>query len=314
MNCPICESADASHFIDSRDYITGEMFANYRCARCGFVFVWPVPADLSPYYPSFYRQYGPVVLGLFRVAQELRVAGWARRLGRGGGRVLEVGCGHGWMLNALRRRGWRVAGIERAVESARFARQQLGIPMLVGDLNGLRPAPVFDLIVLHEVLEHLPRPMETLHACARLLKPGGSLMLEVPNLDSWQFAFVREHWEHLNTPRHLGHFTPDSLGHALARAGLRIAHISFVSLEYDPYSWVQGTLNKLGFPQNMLLRGLAAGGRRQLLTPTGLWMLVCAALLLAPGFVVAGLSWLAGKGSIMEVRAVREANPSDAAP
>jgi len=309
--CLLCRSTDTAHYMDARDYITGEMFALRQCRQCGFVYVSPVPDDLNKYYPAFYRQYHPIVLWLFRFFQELRTRGWVRKFGTSG-RVLEVGCGHGWMLAALRRCGWNAFGVERTAQSASFAGNRLGLRVLVGELTAIKDTAGFDLIILHEVLEHLREPMETLEACARLLRPGGTLIVEVPNLDSWQFQFTREHWEHLLVPRHIGQFTPETMRSALERVQLRMQDISYVSLEYDPHSWLQSTLNKMGFPQNLLLRWLAGGWRGDperglpaVWTLQGLAMVVMIALLIVPSFLLAMISWPAHKGSIMEVRAVR---------
>jgi hypothetical protein len=124
---------------------------------------------------------------------------------------------------------------------------------------------------------------------------------------------AREHWEHLFVPRHLTQFAPKSLANALERVNLRVESVSFVLLEYDPHSWLLSTLNRFGFPQNLLLRWLAGGWRRgqaagnypTLLTPTGLLMVLTIAVLFIPSLLLSALSWPFAAGSIMEVRAVR---------
>lgn len=302
--CLICESAETAPFLEGRDYISGKNFGLQRCDVCGFVFTWPQPTNLDDYYPKFYRDYHPLVLRLFHLVQRLRTKLWTRKFGQPG-TALEVGCGHGWMLAALRDAGWQVTGIERTADSARFASEKLGLAVIVGDLTALKPGAQFDLIILHQVLEHLPNPMETLTTCARLLKPGGVVTIGVPNLASWQFRFSRRHWQHLDVPRHLGHFTPESLRGALNRAGLQVQRIGFVSLEYDPFGWVQSTLNRLGFPQNLLLRWLAGEQRQMFWTPAGLAAALVSVLLALPGLLLSVASWGAGAGAIMDVHAGR---------
>ncbi len=302
--CLICDSMKTSHFLDSLDHVTGEMFGLQKCADCGFVFTWPQPADLSRYYGPFYRQYSSGSAGILQKLQQRRTRAWTRALGKPG-RCLEIGCGNGWILAALRDQGWRVVGAERTAESARFAHHQLGLPMFVGPLEAVRNEAGFDLIVLHQVLEHLPDPMTTLCHCARLLRPGGALIVAVPNLASWQFAFARQHWMHLDLPRHLGHFTPASLRAAFERAGLQPVWFRFVSLEYDPFGWIEAVLNKLGFPMNTLLRVVQNDPRIRKTSPAVLAALVIAALLALPAGILAALSWLSGRGAIMEARAVR---------
>ncbi len=134
------------------------------------------------------------------MSYKVRVGWWIYKLGSCG-KVLEIGCGNGWMLAGLRDHGWEVVGLERSLESGRFAVAKLNLPIIVGDLEALRPIPTFDLVVLHNVLEHLPDPMRALETCAAVLKPGGSLLIVVQNIASWQFHLTKEHWFHLDVPR-----------------------------------------------------------------------------------------------------------------
>lgn len=302
--CLVCESEDTEPFLVARDHASGDRFSLRRCVNCGLVLTFPPPADPSRYYHASYRQYGPTVSALFKLMHRLRVAWWTRRLGAPG-RALEIGCGTGWMLDALRRRGWQVVGTERTAASARFATEQLRLPVVVGELDALRAGPAFDLIVLHHVLEHLPDPMTALRDCARLLKPGGTLVIQVPNLDSWQFRFARAMWFHLDVPRHLTHFTPDSLRAALDRAGLGVSDISYVSLDQDVFGWLASILNWLGFPQNALLHWMTGGGEPRVFSPTGIAMVVVAAALLPVCVLLAVLSWPLRAGAVMELYTLR---------
>ncbi len=302
--CLICDGADTACELNVRDYITGQIFALQRCPACGFMFTWPQPGNLDGFYPRSYRAYGPAILALFRVVHRRRVRSWTRARGAVG-RALEIGCGHGWMLAALREAGWQTVGLERTVESGRHARTTLGLDVRIGELDVFGAGEQFDLIIMNQVLEHLADPMPRLRACAKLLKPGGWLIIGVPNLDSWQFHFVRQHWVHLDVPRHLGHFTRAALRAALKRAGLRMTEIRTTNFEYDPFGWPQAILNALGVEQNLLLSWLTGQKRNRLYTPVG-WMAVLLTVLLAvPSLLLSVASWLAGAGAIMEVRAVR---------
>ena len=300
--CLICESETPVHFLDAVDHVTGQTFELRRCPECGFVFTWPQPPNLNDYYPPYYRRYNPLILQFFKTLQQLKARRWTRTFGNTG-RALEIGCGEAWMLAALKGRGWRVLGIERTPGSAQFAAHTLGVPMIVGGLNALHPAARFDLIVLHHVLEHLPQPLQTLRDCARHLTPQGRLVLEVPNLGSWQFRYARQQWVHVDVPRHLGHFTREALQQALARAGLEAQDYRCVSLEYDPYGWLQAVLNQLGFPQNLLLQWLAGNQRQLVFTPRGVLMLLVSVVLALPSLALSVVSWIAGQGAIMEVQA-----------
>lgn len=235
----------------------------------------------------------------------LRARSWVRDLGPTG-RALEIGCGSGWMLQALHRQGWRVVGNERTVQSVAYAWQMNGVPAFVGSLDALKPASQFDLIVLFQVLEHLQDPIRVLRDCAKLLKVGGTLIVAVPNFESWQARTTGTYWFHLDVPRHLFHFSSRSLSRALGVAGLSISRKQFISLEHDPYGWVQSLLNALGFEQNLLTKILMGADPRNSWSLSGIAMAVVAFLLLIPSLVLAVGSWLAGAGASMEVMAIKD--------
>ncbi len=304
--CPICQNASHREYLRARDHRTGDPFTLRQCDGCQFVFLHPIPPNLDRYYPTSYRRYGRFTQTLMARSQQFRARSWAR-LFLTPGRALEIGCGEGWMLRALQQRGWRVLGIERALAAAQHAASLNHIPMLAGDVTTLRPEPTFDLILLHHVLEHLPNPMTTLQQCAALLRPNGLLLIVVPNLDSWQFKFSRQHWFHLDVPRHLSHFTPATLSHALSRAELEIKSVRFTSWDQDPFGWMVSLLNRLGFPQTRWLHWLT--GFQHALTPVNLLMGLLSPPLLILGFILAPISWLAQSGACLHIRASQSSLP-----
>jgi len=149
----------------------------------------------------------------------MRAAKWSRGF-KSPGVVFEMGCGDGIMLNSLRMYGWQVFGNERILGAAHFARHQLNVPIFVGGLDALSPTPIADLIILFQVLEHLEDPLKTLKQLNPLLKPAGKLIIGVPNFGGWQAKFGGAKWLHLDVPRHLFHFSPQSFHNALMKSGL----------------------------------------------------------------------------------------------
>jgi 2-polyprenyl-3-methyl-5-hydroxy-6-metoxy-1,4-benzoquinol methylase len=303
--CVVCgAAAPPVHVPLAFDYITREAFAVRRCGGCGMGRTDPQPASMSRYYPAAYRRYGVMTVRVLRLLYGWKVRGWARRLRRGG-RVFEVGCGDGWMLGALRARGWRVAGSERSLAACRAAAGTNGVAVFVGELDALRAPGRFDAVILFQVLEHLAEPVETLRRGADLLAPGGLMVVAVPNFASWQASLFGRSWFHLDVPRHLNHFTPATLARSLERAGLRVLRTRFVSFEHDPYGWVQSALNALGFEQNALTKYLMGTSRERTNSATLAAMLALSVLLIVPGVLLAVISWAAGAGAIMEVWAVK---------
>ena len=286
------------------DYVTGDSFAIVQCHVCGFGVTDPLPGSLDRYYPTRYRRFNALAARVLHGLYLRRVDGWLRRLPPTG-LALEVGAGTGWMLRALRERGWRALGNERSLEAALAARAAAGVPIFVGDLGAVRPAPALDLVIMFHVLEHLADPLAELRAVARRLRPGGALVLGLPNIASWQARLAGRHWMHLDVPRHLCHFTPDSIERALAVSGYRMTRIDFRSYEHDPFGWVQSTLDRLGFEHGLLIKQLT-GMKRRSGAFTTLAALVLAVPLGVVGLVAALASWRAGAGAVMEVWAVRE--------
>jgi 2-polyprenyl-3-methyl-5-hydroxy-6-metoxy-1,4-benzoquinol methylase len=302
IRCAICRSSNTAQLLKARDHLSGDEFEVFRCRQCDGGFTVPAPENVERYYPASYRDYQPWSRRILESMYRRQTRRWSRTMGAAG-LALEIGCGHGWMLNALRSHGWHVCGIERNAASARFATQELHLPVLVGDLGALQATPTFDLMIMHHVLEHLPNTQEILFQCAQRLTESGTLIIAVPNRSSWQFRASGPQWFHLDVPRHLAHFTPASLTRACEQAGLRVEKIRYVSLDQDPFGWMVSFLNLMGFPQTRWLHWLA--GRDRELSLKNIAMLLLSPPLLLAGFFLAPASWIARAGACMEVHAVK---------
>ena len=284
-----------------RDPITAAVFQVVACASCGLAYTSPRPLDPEPFYPRSYRAFGPVVTRALTMFYRMRVRRWSRSQSRPGS-LLEIGCGPGLMLQAFRERGWNVLGIERNQAVAERARSSLGLDIVSAPVASLPPDSRFDLILLFQVLEHLAEPLPLLRDCACRLAPGGRLLINVPNFASWQSRFAGPAWMHLDVPRHLIHFTPKTLGGTLERAGLRLAALRFDSPEHDPYGWVESAISRFGGRPNRLTRRLIG---LDPLGPAAILSFAAGALLAFPAALLAGASWLARSGALMEATAVR---------
>jgi SAM-dependent methyltransferase len=172
------------------------------------------------------------------------------------GRALDIGCGSGRFLLALRNSGWEVAGLELNDDTATAARDVHKLAVET-DL-ALFAADSFDLITITHVLEHIRDPRQTLAECARLLRPGGVIAVAVPNIRSWQALFTREMWFHLDLPRHLWHFSELWLSRALPEQGLEIVTVRRMDLAHNVFGWLQSLLNRLGLKYNRLYSFLSS--------------------------------------------------------
>lgn len=307
-HCPAC--AGASFVADPQAAREG-IYTIVRCTQCGLRLTDPRarPEDLPSFYPpEYYGEGGP----RFHPAAERtavwlrdRRAAWIARLAPPGA-VLDVGCGHGYMLAALRARGWRVQGVELHAAAAAYGRDQLGLPIAIGALESLGLAAAsFDVVLFWQSFEHVLDPRATLTEAARLLRPGGLAILSVPNAASWQARWAGPDWFHWELPRHLYHYDPPTLTRLCASVGLVVERTSHVNWEQNPFGWAQSALNRFGFPPNQLFNGMRAtypGAR----PPLGQRLL--AVPLLGAGFVLAAVESLARRGGTFTAVARRAAS------
>jgi 2-polyprenyl-3-methyl-5-hydroxy-6-metoxy-1,4-benzoquinol methylase len=146
------------------------------------------------------------------------------------GQLLDVGCGNGNFLVGLRERGWQVRGIEPDPNSARVARERNGLEVTTGTLEGSAlPSASVDAITLSHVIEHVPDPVALLCECSRVLRPGGRLIAETPNIESFGHRKFGTNWRGLEVPRHLFLFSRKALRACAQKAGLKIEYLRSTS-------------------------------------------------------------------------------------
>ncbi len=246
----------------------GGVFTVVRCIDCDLHFTNPRPTEnsIGQFYPSDYSPWGgevksPTIRQRFRNSLEQSVLrsefgypskthpfwdGLKSKLGRfwitrsahrqnwipwhAGGRLLDFGCGGGDFMVAMRKFGWHVEGLDNAEACAKDVTQRTGIPVHVGSLPHSDIGPEsFDAVTMWNALEHVHQPRETAREAHRVLSPGGILVVGVPNMASWAFRQFREHWYPLKVPRHLTHFTPNTLCETLNAEGFQILSLDHIS-------------------------------------------------------------------------------------
>jgi len=229
-----------------------------RCGRCGFGFTESrlTEEELSKIYATLdERVYESEDYGRWITAgRHLRVV---HRYKLPPGRLLDVGCASGRFLSIAAQNGWKVAGVEPSEPFYRRARLLLAdrAELLQCTLQeaSLKTAP-FDVITMWDVLEHVPDPVGLLVLTRSLLKDGGRLFVNVPNLDSAIAKALGKHWPML-LPEHLNYFNRKSLRFCAERAGLRT--ITFgrrsVSISLD---YLFFRLGQHRFPLSLAIRRL----------------------------------------------------------
>ncbi len=169
--------------------------------------------------------------------------------------ILDLGCGKGQFLACAKEKGWKTLGIETAKARADFAKEKYGIEVINQYYEGgIVSHGSFQVITLLHVLEHLPRPMELLAQLVDYnLVRGGVLVIEVPNATSWQAKIGGEDWMHWDIPRHLTHWSEESLTAALETLGFKIQKVQYYSLHLGVLGMLRALMGKFGYKRNIIV-------------------------------------------------------------
>lgn len=281
-----------------------------RCASCGSaVTLAPAPAEAheAGAYGGGAPRGATLARPLLRSFDRRRLTLLAGAGARPPGTLLDIGAGRGRFVAHARAAGWEAGGLEPSLRGAEGARA-LGIELRRG---GIADADIaagsLDAATLWHVLEHVDEPAAALARIARWLRPGGALLVGVPNLASVQARLGGARWYHLDVPRHRTHFTAAGL-HALLRShGLEPVATHHVLAEHNPFglwqslvSWLTRTPSWL---YHALKRNAPLRSRDALITALAL-PLAPIALLAEAGF------GLVGRGGTVAVVARRTSEPS----
>lgn len=250
---------------------------NYiRCPHCDLVWLEPPPSfkDLTELYTKYYKRSAPnegdsnfdfrkfieeaILAGSFgygkHVPQPLkRNLGWlfgvfsplrnriGRRImfldGHRRGRLLDIGCGTGWLLSLMRRLGWEVAGVEPSAEAAVVAQERFGLQVFIGALEeAMFKNDTFDAITMQHVFEHLTDPVGTLNECFRVLRPGGQIVIVTPNVESLAHKIFKRSWLEVAPPWHTYLWSPRALGSCIEKIGFTTVKCNTM-IQFD--RWIQ---------------------------------------------------------------------------
>jgi len=250
--CCICGMTDEEFFCESTDYITGEIFRVVRCTGCGLIYVNPQPPadEIVRYYPQTHQTSAPAAYERSDARPRIKLVG--SLFGGTPGRVLDVGCGKGLLPAGLQKMGWEVFGTELSEASTQIA-TEAGVTVYNLPIEECPFEPEsFDVVTLYHSLEHMINPQKTLTSVYGLLRPGGFLVTEVPNIGSWHARAFGTAWFHLDVPRHLYHFNRHTLRRMLEACGFLVVRENTHNLQYDAFGAVQSMLNKFLHKKNLL--------------------------------------------------------------
>ena len=255
--CTLCNNRLSTKLIEEikRD---SEVYSIYLCEECNVGITSPAPTaeELSELYSAAnYRsicgkRFNPFIEYLiynFRLQRKRRIKKYIKK-----GRILDIGCGRGLFLDIMRRDGWNVTGVEFNKETASYATEIYRIHVITGDLlNWNLPDESLDVVTIYHVLEHVPKPLEIISACKKILRKGGLCVIAIPNIASLQASIGKKNWFHLDIPYHLYHFSEEGLCKLLKKNDFRILKIRRFDLEYNLFGWLQTLLNLSGIKADL---------------------------------------------------------------
>jgi 2-polyprenyl-3-methyl-5-hydroxy-6-metoxy-1,4-benzoquinol methylase len=265
VDCDLCGGSNFTPFIQSKDYInrTEGLFQTVKCSGCGLVFTNPRPRkdEILNFYPDSYPSYSQgesstpskFVKGIYRKLLEYYF-GYMPHNSKGilskiilspvsifklgafytnavpafveGGRLLEIGAAHGKFLHEMQGLGWEVNGIELSSYAAGLAKELYGLDVINTDIDDAKfDMAYFDVIIMKMVLEHVYSPDKTLETIARWLKPGGHLIITVPDISGIEAKLFKKYFFGLHLPNHLYHFSPETIRKYFVKHELSIEKI-----------------------------------------------------------------------------------------
>jgi 2-polyprenyl-3-methyl-5-hydroxy-6-metoxy-1,4-benzoquinol methylase len=257
--CPTCGSDGAQDLLQAPDRFHGrtELYRLVRCPACSLVWLQdpPPPEEMGAHYGPDYDQ------AIARGGAD--PDHWRERRDtilhyKSGGALLDLGCSSGGLLASMQMPSWRLSGIEMSDVVAKQAEARCGAHVFVGKILDAPFTPAsFDVITCFHVFEHLYQPREVLAKVAEWLKPGGIFYTMMPNIDSAGARIFRSYWYALELPRHLYHFSPESLRKVATSVGLEEVSLTTnreVFIEASVHYMLDEVCRRLGFPRVPLSR------------------------------------------------------------
>lgn len=233
--CVLCRGTDRVLLLREGEWTV------FRCAGCGLGVLDPRPGpdELAELYGESYflRQYERVPEPgsekmKRRLSQERYRVDFFRRHKRSG-RVLDIGCGRGYFLQACRLRGYDAVGFDVSDEAAASVQETLGISVKTGMFREELFAPgSIDVVTMWHALEHMPDPRVPLDLAWKWLVPDGVRVVDVPNYECTDARKAGQAWVGWQLPYHFFHFTPTSAAGILDRCGFRVLGSKTYHSEY----------------------------------------------------------------------------------
>lgn len=235
--CPACGGNHIHPQLTAKDHTVSQQdFGVWHCDDCSLRFTQDVPEQdaIGAYYQSdAYISHSDTKEGLvnrlYHIVRNHTLKGKRKlveqQTGLHSGNILDIGCGTGAFLHTMKEGGWTITGLEPDATARAKAKELYGIEAEVpGKLFALEKGN-YQAITMWHVLEHVHELHAYLKQLHDLLAPGGRLFIAVPNYTSYDAELYQEHWAAYDVPRHLYHFSPESMEKLLKLFSLKLTAI-----------------------------------------------------------------------------------------
>lgn len=242
VSCYFCYSKDTKLYL----FVNAE-YCVYKCNSCQLVFTFPQPVSMLDVNDTKYDSIEEKEsrLAIFdKVYKRAQIQIQDIKQYKSSGKFLDIGCSYGICVKAAKDGGFDSYGIEPANSAATYAKKELHLNVFHGTLEKANiKNNTYDVITLFDVLEHIPDLDTFLKEVHRILKPGGLLVVQSPNVDSFAYRVLKVHWNWLLIPHHLWHFSYASLSNVLYKHGFSVKKGITEDNVYDFASNFRSTLH-----------------------------------------------------------------------
>ena len=240
--CPICEHENLTDHISCTDhFLSGETFVITKCANCSFLFTNPRPAEeqLSRYYKSdAYISHSDkannITNSLYKIARHFTLRGKLKLIDslNTTKSILDYGCGTGDFLLTCKKNGWKISGLEpdNSARDIAIDKTHANIHSSIEQIDAKNKSGV---ITLWHVLEHVSDLDAVVSRLKAKLDNQGKLVIAVPNYQSFDAQHYKEYWAAFDVPRHLYHFSQDTMQLLLQKHDLKI--IDRIPMKLDSF-------------------------------------------------------------------------------
>ncbi|MGB3466565.1 MAG: class I SAM-dependent methyltransferase [Cyclobacteriaceae bacterium] len=257
--CPVCKHPAYKNIMICKDHLVSEeSFALVECDKCKLVYTnpRPTPENLSKYYQSAdYISHTSKGNNLTNIAYKIARHFTKKQKynlvskSQSTGSILDYGCGTGDLLKFFQEKGWSVRGVEPNEQAANIARSENKLKV-IKDLSKIGKEEKFDVIMLWHVMEHIADLRKTARKLVRLLKDNGTLIIAVPNHDSFDAEYYKEDWAAYDVPRHLYHFNQLNIKQLFKV--MKVKQVDLLPMKLDAYYVALLSEKNQGKPNNYL--------------------------------------------------------------